>query len=117
MTVLFQGIRDNAISMIVQSKSQLLALIAAHKEQLKAFGVKRFGIFGSFVRDEPEQESDVDVFVEFAPGQKTFDNFMHLAFYLEELFGRKVDLLTPESLSPYLGPEIVREVEYVPVGA
>ncbi len=51
--------------------------------------------------------------VEFAPGRKTFDNFMQLAFYLEELFGRKVELLTPESLSPYLGPRILREVEYV----
>lgn len=38
---------------------------------------------------------------------------MHLGFYLEELFGRKVDLLTHESLSPYLGPRILREVEYV----
>jgi predicted nucleotidyltransferase len=103
--------------MIVQSKSQLLALIAAHQEQLKVFGVKRVGIFGSFVRDEADQESDVDVFVEFEPGQKTFDNFMRLAFYLEEIFGRKVDLLTPESLSPYLGPRIAREVEYVTVGA
>jgi predicted nucleotidyltransferase len=103
--------------MIVQSKAQLLALIREHQEQLQAFGVRRCGIFGSFIRDQQDRQSDVDVLVEFEPGKKTFDNFIHLAFYLEELFGRKVDLLTPESLSPHIGPKIVCEVEYVAVGA
>ncbi|MBA2680468.1 MAG: nucleotidyltransferase family protein [Ktedonobacteraceae bacterium] len=100
--------------MAVQSKAQLLALIAEHQEQLKALGVRRCGIFGSFVRDQPGRASDVDVLVEFEPGRKSFDNFMQLAFFFEDLFGRHVDLLTPEALSPYLGPHIVREVEYVP---
>jgi predicted nucleotidyltransferase len=103
--------------MAVQTKAQLLALLAQHRPQLQAFGVSRCGLFGSFVREQQDLDSDVDVLVEFVPGQKTFDNFMHLAFYLEEVFGRRVDLLTPESLSPYLGPAIVREVEYVTVGA
>ena len=103
--------------MIVQSKAQLLTLIREHQEQLQAFGVRRCGIFGSFIRDQQDSQSDVDVLVEFEPGKKTFDNFIHLAFYLEELFGRKVDLLTPESLSRHIGPKIVREVEYVAVGA
>ncbi len=101
--------------MKAQSKAQLFALIEQHQDQLRAFGVRRCGLFGSFVRDEQDSQSDVDVLVEFEPGQKTFDNFIHLAFYLEELFGRRVDLLTPESLSPYLAPKIVREVEYVTV--
>ena len=100
--------------MSVQSKAQLLALIAEHQQQLRALGVKRCGIFGSFVRDQPSTASDVDVLVEFEPGRKSFDNFMQLAFLFEDLFGRRVDLLTLESLSPYLGPHIVREVEYVP---
>jgi predicted nucleotidyltransferase len=100
----------------VQSKAQLLTLLAQHQEQLRAFGVRRCGIFGSFVHDRQDPDSDIDVLVEFMPGQKTFDNFVHLAFYLEELFGRKVDLLTPEGLSPYIGPSIEREVEYVNIG-
>lgn len=99
--------------MNVGTKSDLLALIAGHRRQLRDFGVQRIGIFGSFVHDRQDDESDVDVLVEFEPGRKTFDNFMHLAFYLEELLGRNVDLLTPESLSPHLGPRILREVEYV----
>jgi len=103
--------------MRIETKSELLAALAGHQRQLSRFGVKQLGVFGSFSRDQQDAASDVDILVEFEPGQKTFDNFMHLAFYLEELFGRKVDLLTPESLSPHFGPRILREVEYVALGA
>ena len=99
--------------MSVATKEELIRLIQSHDAELKAFGVKRLGLFGSFVRNEPTSESDVDLLVEFAPGQKTFNNFMDLGFFLEELFGRKVDLLTPESLSPYIGPFILKEAEDV----
>ena len=101
--------------MAVQTKAQVLALLRGHQPELRRFGVKRCGIFGSFVRNEPRDQSDVDILVEFDPDQKTFDNFMHLAFFLEDLFGRKVDLITTESLSPYIGPHILREVEYASV--
>ena len=59
--------------------------------------------------------SDVDVLVTFHPHLKTFDNFMSLSIFLEDLLERKVDLITTESLSPYLGKEILQEVEYVPI--
>lgn len=98
--------------MVVRTKTQLLALLGDHQTQLKRFGVKRCGLFGSFVRDQPNPQSDVDILVEFQPDKKTFDNFMGLALFLEELLGRKVDLVTLESLSPYIGPHILREVEY-----
>jgi predicted nucleotidyltransferase len=65
------------------------------------------------VRDTALPASDIDLLVEFEPGKKTFDNFMNLSFYLEELLGRKVDILTPQSLSKYIGPHILREAEYV----
>lgn len=84
---------------------------------MRRYGVKRCGLFGSFVRGKQNDESDVDILVEFEDGQKSFDNFMGTAFLLEEVFGRKVDLLTPESLSPYIGPRILREVEYASIGA
>ncbi len=99
--------------MSVATKQELIDLIQSHDAELKSFGVKRLGLFGSFVRNEPKPESDVDLLVEFIPEQKTFSNFMNLGFFLEELFGRKVDLLTPESLSPYLGPFILKEAEDV----
>ena len=80
-------------------------------------GVRRLGLFGSFVRGEQRADSDVDLLAEFAPGQKTFDNFMQLAFFLEDLFHRQVELVTPESMSPYLRPYIMDEVEYASVAA
>ena len=102
--------------MSVQTKSDLLSLMAKHRQQLRALGVKRCGLFGSFVREQHTPQSDVDVLVEFDPEKKTFVNFMHLVFLLEDLFGRKVDVITIESLSPYIGPHILKEVEYAPIG-
>lgn len=74
------------------------------------FGVAKIGIFGSTARGENRPESDVDVLVEFAPGQTTFRNFMELAFYLEDLFGRRVDLVTEQGLNRHLRPVVKREV-------
>ena len=74
------------------------------------FGVAKIGIFGSTARGDDRPESDVDVLVEFAPGQTTFRNFMELAFYLEDLFGRRVDLVTDQGLSRYLRPHVEQEV-------
>ncbi len=103
--------------MPLRDKQEFFALLAENESQLRRLGVKRCGLFGSFARGEQNDRSDVDVLVEFEEGQKTFDNFMAVAFFLEDLFGRKVDLLTPESLSPYIGPHILNEVEYETVGA
>jgi predicted nucleotidyltransferase len=99
----------------VQNRERLLALIADNRPILQALGVKQLGLFGSFVRGEQRAESDVDLLVEFLPGQKSFDNFMQLGFLLEELLGRRVELVTPESLSPYIRPHIIDEVQYAPV--
>jgi predicted nucleotidyltransferase len=74
------------------------------------FGVAKIGIFGSTARGDDRPESDVDVLVEFAPGQTTFRNFMELAFYLEDLFGRRVDLVTEQGLSRYIRPNVEQEV-------
>ena len=62
-------------------------------------------------------ESDVDLLVEFEPNKKTFTNFSNLVFFLEDLLGQRVEIVTVESLSPYIGPYILREVEYVTISA
>lgn len=104
--------------MPVQTKAQVLSLLQEYQQELQRFGVSRCGVFGSFVRDSAiHDQSDVDILVAFEPDQKTFDNFMHLSFFLEDLFGRAVDLITIESLSPYIGPRILDEVEYISVGS
>ncbi|NUM43045.1 MAG: nucleotidyltransferase domain-containing protein, partial [Leptospiraceae bacterium] len=60
----------------IQTKKDVVSIIRRHQEKIKAFGVKKLGLFGSFIRNEQNIESDIDLLVEFEEGQKTFDNFM-----------------------------------------
>ena len=78
----------------------------------KRFGVRKIGIFGSFARGEERWGSDIDVLVEFQDNYETFDNFMDLKIFLEDLFGRKIDLVTIDALRPQLKDEILQEVIY-----
>lgn len=71
------------------------------------------GLFGSYVRNEATFNSDVDLLVDINKSKKTFRNFMALCYYLENLLGNKVELVTKQSLSPYIGPHILKTVEYV----
>ena len=88
---------------------EALKILKEHENDIKRrFGVKRIGIFGSHARGEEKATSDVDVLVEFEV--PSFDNFMELAFFLEELFGREVDLVTTGGLSPHIAPFVEREV-------
>ena len=98
---------------IVINKNILLDKLKFHSQEIKTYGVTSLGLFGSFVRNAATNSSDIDLLVEFDPKQKTFDNFMDLSFFLEDLFGRKVELVTPQSLSKYIGPHILKEVENV----
>ena len=101
----------------VQSKEQVISRLREQQIEMRALGVERIGLFGSFVRDESTDESDVDLLIEFVSGQKTFDHFIALSYLLRELFQRPVELVTPESLSPYFGPRILETVEYVSIAA
>ena len=103
--------------MPVNTKAELIKKIQSHQEQIRCYGVKQLGVFGSFVRDEAVESSDIDFLIEFHPEQKNFDNFMELAFFLQNLLGRKVEMVTPQSLSKYIGPYILKEVEYVTLAA
>lgn len=100
----------------VQTRKNLIERLRRQGDDLRRLGVERIGLFGSFQRDEPDAESDVDLLVEFAPGEKSFDNFMAVSFLLEEELGRPVELVTREALSPHIGPNILQNVEYVEVG-
>lgn len=101
----------------VNTKQDILSVLYQNRIRLRALGVKRLGLFGSFVRGEQRPDSDIDLLVEFDPQQKTFDNFMELSFFLEDILQHKVELITVESLSPYLGPHILKEVEYAGLAA
>lgn len=97
----------------IKSKESIIELLHSNREKIQGYGAKKLGLFGSFARDEQDASSDIDFLVEFLPGKKSFDNFIHLAYFLEELFQRRVEVVTPEGLSPYLKPYIDQEIEYV----
>lgn len=101
----------------VKTKNAIVRRILKERERLAFLGVRSIGLFGSFVRGDETSLSDVDILVEFMPEKHTFDNFMEVAFLLEEILRRKVELVTPESLSPHIGPHVLREVERVPIAA
>jgi len=101
--------------MTVVRREEVVERLQSQESLLRSMGVRRLGLFGSFGRGEAREQSDVDLLVEFEPGRKNFDAFMSLGFFLESLLGRRVELVTPESLSPYIGPRILSEVRYVPL--
>jgi len=87
----------------------VIEALKKHEREIKEkYGVRRIGVFGSYVRGEQGEKSDIDILVEF--DKPTFDNFINLSLYLEELFGRKVDLVTIKGLSPYISPIVEKEV-------
>ena len=77
-------------------------------DEIRAHGVVSISLFGSVVRGEATLESDIDVLVEF-DGPVTFDRYMGLKLFLEDLLGAKVDLVTPRSLKPRIRPQIEAE--------
>jgi len=97
----------------MKSLAEITEIILSHKAELtENFGVSEIGIFGSVVRGEAREDSDVDVLVEF--NRPTgFVTFMDLLYYLEGLFGIKVDLVTRNALKPRIGERILNEVVYV----
>jgi uncharacterized protein len=72
-------------------------------------GVRRLALFGSVRRNEARLDSDVDVLVEFEPGQKTFDHLLSLGELLAQTLEHPVELVTAESISPFLRPYILAE--------
>jgi uncharacterized protein len=76
------------------------------------YGVKSLGVFGSFVRDEATDRSDLDILVEFE-GAPTFRQYMDLKFFLEDLLHRRVDLVIQGDLKPQIREQILNEVVYV----
>ncbi len=90
-----------------------IELLKINEYEIKRrFGVRKIGIFGSFARGEEKDGSDIDILVEFKDNYETFDNFMDLKFFLEDLFNRKIDLVTMDALRPQLKDDILQEVIY-----
>jgi predicted nucleotidyltransferase len=97
----------------MQTVEKLKAILALHKEELrKKFKVKEIGIFGSYVRREQKEKSDLDVLVTFYETIDLF-TFVELENYLSDILGVKVDLVMKEGIKPRLKERILSEAVYV----
>jgi len=96
----------------MHTRDKILSLLQTNRIKVQKYGVKRIGLFGSYARGEQVLKSDIDILVEFKKGQKNFDNYMDLKFYLEKLFGCKVDLVINDSIKPSLREPILSGVTY-----
>jgi hypothetical protein len=91
-------------------REKVLRVLAKHKPELARMGVRSIGLFGSAARGESDASSDLDFLVEF--DRKSFDAYMDVKEFLEELFGCKADLVIAENLKPRLKPTILGETVY-----
>lgn len=81
--------------------------------EIRGLGVMRLALFGSVLRGQARAGSDVDLLVEFEPGAKSYDRFLALFDLLESRLGRRVELVTVQALSPFIGPRILAEAQDV----
>ncbi len=89
------------------TRESVLATLAAHRDKLREFGVRRLALFGSVVRNEARDDSDIDVLVDLQ--ETTFRTFMGLKIFLEELFGRAVDLVMFRNLKSRIRDRVLKE--------
>ncbi len=89
---------------------EIIQVLKEHRKELrKTYKVKRLKVFGSYARNEQTEKSDLDLMVSFEE-TPTLLEFIDLKEYLEDITGIKVDLVTEESISPYVKPYI-KEIE------
>lgn len=97
------------------TRDAILQAIRNHWDFFQARGVKKIGLFGSYARDQAQTGSDIDLLVEFDPGEKTFSHFMDIKIFLEDLFERKIDLVTPNALRPTMSKNVLEDVMYAEI--
>ena len=96
------------------TKENILSILKAHKFELSKFGVSEIGLFGSYLHNEQSAKSDIDLLIDFEPEKENFDNYMTVYNILEKLFkNEKIEIVTKNGLSKYIGPKILSSVLYV----
>ena len=93
-----------------RSRAAILKRLEEHRQAIRGFGVRRLGLFGSCARGTAGARSDIDLLVELE--DKTFDAYMGLKLYLEDLFGQPVDLVLADAIKPALRRAILSDVAY-----
>ena len=99
------------------TREEIIEKLRDNREILKKYGVKRIGMFGSYVRGEQKSGSDIDLVIEFDRSifgkdfKGLFDAFMDASSYIETLFDKKIDILTPDSIKTIRNKEVAEEIE------
>jgi predicted nucleotidyltransferase len=101
------------MSTVFDERQELITRIRDHAVELRRLGIARLALFGSFARGAQRADSDVDLLIAFDPESKSIDSFNAAYDLLEDALGRKIELVTIESLSPFIGPHILREAQDV----
>ncbi len=98
------------------TKKQIVERISSNAVLIRQYGISKIGLFGSYARHQEKEDSDIDLLIDFEGGKETFDNFMAICNLLDQVFsGHKVEIVTTGGLSPYIGPHILKNVEYVQI--
>lgn len=97
----------------VNSIGEIVKILRRHSVDIKKkFKIREIGVFGSYVRGKQTEKSDIDILVEFEEGYKTFDNYMELKFFLEEILNSKIDLVIKTTIRDEIKQNILSEVTY-----
>ena len=97
--------------MATTNRDDVIKILKSKRTAYKKYGVKSLALFGSAARNRLRKRSDVDILVQF--NRPTWANYIGLKFYLEDLLGRKVDLVTPNGLKPAVRPSVEKDLLYV----
>ena len=93
-------------------RDHILLLLEEKRDDILRFGVRKLSLFGSYAKDRNTTSSDLDFLVEFE--SKSFDAYMDLKMFLEDIFNRKVDLVLTDALKPRLRDQIIKESVHAP---
>ncbi len=89
---------------------EIVKKLEENRDSIKGFGVRRLGIFESYARGDQSETSDMDFLVEM--DSASFDNYFDLKCFLEDLFGRSVDLVTADTIKPRIRSTVLEEAVY-----
>jgi len=97
--------------MLTDNRDDVITILTSKRTAIKRYGVKSLAVFGSAAKDRLRKKSDVDILVQF--DRPTWANYIGLKFYLQDLLGREVDLVTPKGLKPAARPSVEKDLLYV----
>jgi len=99
------------------TKQDIFKTIIDNKETIKSFGVTEIGLFGSYVRNEQTEDSDIDILIDYNIKEINYKKYFLFHEFMENLFkNQKIEIVSKNGLSPFIGPHILKSVNYVQIG-